>query len=303
MKFTNIIAGVALVVPTLVSGQKIDLMLNLEEGKAYVQKTSLESNVSQNMMGQAIEVKTSSNSSIHLKKTKENGEIDSYEAKYGDIAVSSSQMGQTQTFSSDTASLESVDAMSRAFAMLANKNFEATINGKGVVQEVNGLDEMVTEAMGAIPQGPGMAEMLKSSVGIDGFTKNLEITTDIFPDKKVKVGDSWTKEQFLSVGLPIISTSTYTLKSTADGVATLEVNGTFATDPNNATTQLQGMEANQYFEGTRTGTMTVNLATGWVTSGKLNDEIVGSMSFAPSSQMPDGMTIPIDVKNTIKISN
>ncbi|MCH2214814.1 MAG: DUF6263 family protein [Flavobacteriales bacterium] len=303
MKLSKLIIGAGLVFPTLLSAQKVEMTLNLENGKTYVQKSILESTVSQTMMGQNIEVKTSSDSSINIKKIKEAGEIDTYEASYGDITLTSSQMGQTQIMSSDTASLESVDGLSRAFAMLANKNFEVTMSGKGVVQEVNGLEEMVAEAMKNVPSGPGMAQMIESSVGINGFTKNLEMTTDIYPDKKVKVGDSWSKEQFVSVGLPIVSTATYTLKSISDGVATIDVKGTFATDPNNSTTELQGMEATQYFEGTRSGTMTIEVSTGWVTSGDLEDDIVGSMTFAPNTQIPDGMTIPIEVKNNIKISN
>ncbi|MEM9051036.1 MAG: DUF6263 family protein [Bacteroidota bacterium] len=303
MKITKAIIGVALMVPTVLSAQKVEIVLNLEEGKTYVQKTQMESNITQDMVGTKMEMKTSSDSSINFKKTKENGETDSYEASYGDMTVSSSQMGQTMTMTSDTSSLETVDDLSRVFAMLANKSFEVVMNNQGVVQEVNGLEEMTAEAIKKAPPGPGMAQIIESSIGIDGFTKNLEMSTDIYPDKKVKVGDSWTKEQFVSAGLPIISKATYTLKSIDNGVAKIEVNGTFTTDPENSTSEIQGMQATNYFEGTRKGSISVDLASGWVNSGEMNDDIVGSMTFAPNAQMPDGMTIPVEVKNNIKISN
>jgi hypothetical protein len=49
--------------------------------------------------------------------------------------------------------------------------------------------------------------------------------------------------------------------------------------------------------------LNVDVATGWVTSGTLKDDIIGSITIAPSAQVPDGMTIPIEMTNTITISN
>jgi hypothetical protein len=250
-----------------------------------------------------MEIKTSGDSKLNLSLSQDNGDIDTYDAWYSEIGVSSSAMGQSQTFSSDTASLEVVDETSKVFAMLADKKFKALISEKGLVQEVNGLDEMVDKATEGLPGGEAILEMVKNSIGIDGFTKNLEMTTDIFPEGKVKVGDSWSKEQFVSVGLPIISKSTYTLKSINDGVAIIDVSATFSTDPNNATTNLQGLEATQFFEGTRSGSLMVDAATGWINSGELKDNIAGSMTIAPGPQVPDGMTVPIEVTNTVKLSN
>jgi hypothetical protein len=162
---------------------------------------------------------------------------------------------------------------------------------------------MVKEATADMPGGPAMAAQIAGSFGDDGLAKNLELTTDIFPEKGVKVGDSWTKEQFTSTGLPIISTTTYTLESVDRGTAIVNVKAKLATDPNNASTQMQGMEATQYYEGERTGTLNVDVATGWVTSGTLKDDIVGSITLAPNAEIPDGMTVPIEMINNITISN
>lgn len=303
MRSPQIIIGLALLVPAISFAQKVDMKLNLEKGKEYTQKTEVENTTKQTISGQVMEINTSATATTFIEMTEDNGKTDTYKFRYGNVGMSSSAMGQTQAFSSDTASLETVDPMSRVFARLTNKEFSAKITEKGMVEEVMGLEELVKGATAEMPGGQAMIDQVSGSFGDDGFAKNLELTTDIFPAKAVKVGDSWTKEQFTSTGLPIIATSIYTLKSVNGGTAVIDVVAKLATDPSNSSTQMQGMDATQYYEGERTGTLNVEVASGWVTSGTLQDDVVGSISFTPNAQMPDGMTVPIEMKNVITISN
>ena len=303
MKFSTAFIGVALIAPSIVLAQKVDLKLNLEKGKEYTQKTAVANITKQTMMGQVMEINTTATSTTFMELAEDNGKTDTYKIWYGDVGMSMTGMGQTQAFSSDTSSLETVDPMSAVLASLTNKKFDAKITEKGMVEEVMGLEEMVKEATADMPGGPAMAAQIAGSFGDDGLAKNLELTTDIFPEKGVKVGDSWTKEQFTSTGLPIIAITTYTLKSVDDGMAVVDVQANLETAPNNASTEMQGMEATQYYEGERNGTLNVDVASGWVTSGMLQDDIVGSITLAPNAQMPDGMTIPIEMINNITISN
>lgn len=303
MKLTTAIIGVALVAPSIVLAQKVDMKLNLEKGKKYTQKTDVENITKQTMMGQVMEINTTASSTTYMELSEDNGSTDTYKIWYGDVGMSMSGMGQSQTFTSDTSSLETVDPMSKVLAGLTDKKFDAKITEKGMVEEVMGLEELVETATTGMAGGPAMAEQVASSFGDDGLAKNLELTTDIFPEKTVKVGSSWTKEQFTSTGLPIVAATTYTLQSVENGTAIVNVVSKLSTDPNNASTEMQGMQATQYYEGERKGSLNVDVATGWVTSGTLKDDIVGSISIAPNAQVPDGMTIPIEMTNTITISN
>jgi len=162
---------------------------------------------------------------------------------------------------------------------------------------------LLQEALSGSASIPGVSEIMEESLGVNGFAKNLEVTTDIYPEKSVKPGASWSKEQFTSLGLPIISKTTYKLESVKDGVATIKVDAILETDPDNATMQIQGLDATQFIEGTRSGMLQVDVESGWVTSGELNDDIVGSITIAPGAQVPDGLTIPIEVQNKTTISN
>jgi len=303
MKLTTAIIGVALIAPSIVLAQKVDMKLNLEKGKKYTQKTDVENTTKQTMMGQVMEINTTASSTTYMELSEDNGSTDTYKIWYGDVGMSMSGMGQSQTFTSDTSSLETVDPMSKVLAGLTEKKFDAKITEKGMVEEVMGLEELVKTATTGMAGGPAMAQQIASSFGDDGLAKNLELTTDIFPEKSVKVGNSWTKEQFTSTGLPIVAATTYTLESVENGTAIVNVVSQLSTDPNNASTEMQGMQATQYYEGERKGSLNIDVASGWVTSGTLKDDIVGSITIAPNAQVPDGMTIPIEMTNTITISN
>ncbi len=303
MNLTKALIGVALIAPSIVFAQKVDLKLNLKEGKEYKQKTEVENVTKQTMMGQVMEINTSASSTTNMELIQDDGNVDTYDIWYEDVGMSMSGMGQSQSFSSDTSALENVDPMSKVLASLVGKKFQAKITEKGIIEEVMGLEEMVKNSTSGMPGGEAVAEQISASFGDNGLAKNLEMTTDIFPDKSAKVGSSWTKKQFTSTGLPIISNSTYTLISVEDGKATIELSANLETDPENASTTMQGMNATQFYEGDRKGTLTVDVATGWVTSGKIEDDIVGSITLAPNDQIPDGMTVPIEMKNTITISN
>ncbi len=283
--------------------KKVELQLNLEKGKTYTQKVVVDNLTKQSMMGQTMEITTNATAVTYMELTESGADADTYQIWYGEIGMGMSGMGQNQSFTSDTASLEMVDPMSKVLAGLSDKKFSAKITRKGIVQEVMGLEEMVKKATEGMPGGPAASEQISGSFGDDGLAKNLETTTDIFPDGEVKEGDSWTKTQYTSTGLPLISTTTYTLKTMVDGVATIEVSAVLETDPENAQTSMQGLDATQFYEGTRSGTLTMDVTSGWVTAGNLKDDIVGSITIAPGAQVPDGMTIPLEMINDITISN
>lgn len=295
--------SVGLTALSLVIAKKVELTLNLQQGETYAQSMMVKSEIKQTMMGQTQTINQTIEAKTYLEMIEESGDVDTYEVWYDNISMSMESMGQNQSFSSDTSDLSTVDPMSKMLNALTGKKFKAKITSKGNVEEVMNLNEMVNDAASQMAEGAQIQEMISGSFGNEGLTKNLETTLDIFPDKAVKQGDSWTKVQGTATGLPVLANTTYTLKSLEDNMATIEVKAVLETDPDNATTSLQGMEATLFYEGERSGTLTMDTNTGWVTSGSLNDDIVGSITIAPSAQVPDGMTIPVEMKNTMTISN
>jgi len=287
------------------AAKKIEFQFKLRPGKVYKQETRLISNSAQTVQGSEMNSKNVV-SSVTYMEMKEEGDTSSvYTVWYDEVSMEIEGMGMNQSFSSDTASLSAVDPMSAILAGLVDEKFDATINTKGKVTYVENLEEIIESAVGTA--GGAQADMIKeqisSSFGDGGFAKNIEMSTRIVPEKPIKIGDTWKVQQFTSTGLPLILTNTFTLKEVSNGIATIDVKGDLKIDPANARTTIQGMNATYFMDGTRDGQIKVEVETGWMESGTLTDNITGSISIEANPQIPEGMTIPMEMINETTISS
>lgn len=277
---------------------KTELKFSLEKGKTYGVHNAVNSVTKQSMMGEEM-VYTSSAGSTTYFKLNEDGDKDGlYELWYDDISLSFSGMGQETSFgSADTA-----NPMGAVLAKVVQKKFQARIGKDGSINEVLGLEEMIkaisTDEEGNVDQ---TAEQISASFGEDGLARNLERGLNFFPEKALKKGDTWKKTQLSDSGMPLLIENTYTLLSTDATHAMIGVEAVIGVDPDNATGDLQGMEATYFLEGTRKGTLKVELKTGWVTEGNMEDDIAGSITIEPNASLPDGLTLPMEIKNEITL--
>lgn len=284
--------------------KKVDLRFNLEKGKTYSQKTVMMSETKQTIMGTEQVVKQSAiaQTKIELKETGD--DANTYTIWYENIEMSIDQGGMAQEFKSDTASMDAVDPMSTIFSTLVDKKFDAEIDKKGNITEVNGLEEIITDATSILGEQASMVnDQISAGFGDSGLAKNMEMLTAIMPESAVKEGSTWSNEQFTSSGLPLIMKNEFTLKSISDGVAVIGVTSDMTVDPANSSSVIQGLPATFFLEGTRTGTLEMEIKTGFVTSAEMNDEIGGSITIAPNDQMPEGLTIPLEMKTKTTVTS
>ena len=284
--------------------KKVDLQFKLEKGKTYTQTIVMNTETKQSIQGmeQIINQAASAETTMELKN--EGTGSNTYTIWYESISMSIDQGGMKQEFNSDTTALDNVDPMSQILSALTKKKFDAEIELSGTIKEVNGLEEIISDATAPMgDQASMVSEQISGSFGDSGLAKNMEMFTAIMPGKIIKVGDTWTNEQFTASGLPLILRNTYTLKSVTDGMATIEVKSDISVDPAKSSTEIQGMKASYFLEGDRTGTMQMQVKTGFVTSANITDEIVGSINLESSPQIPEGMTIPIEMNMNTKLSS
>lgn len=277
---------------------KTELKFDLKEGKVYRQNVTITNSTKQTAMGQEMAFSSSTSSTTYFEKksTVDNGA--EYEMWYGDMEMEFEGMGQSQKFSSSDTS----EGMGSVLGKLTDQKFTAVINHSGAIEEVRGLEEMIQKIGEEGEGGEQVSQQISESFGDVGLERNLEFGINIFPEEPVKKGDSWKKTHYSNSGMPIVVDNTYTLKSVTKETAEIEVNGTFSVDSDNATGNMQGMEATFFFDGVRRGTLTLDVETGWVVLGELNDDIGGSVTIAPSAQVPDGMTIPMELINKTVIT-
>lgn len=299
----NIFAGFAILALAFAPAKKADLTFKLNKGKTYVHTSEIVSKIKQTAMGQVQEQDATITATTYFEFAEEGTSTDTYTMWYDNIGMDITVMGQKQKYNSDTASLEVIDPMSTLFAGLTKSKFTAKISRKGMVEEVMGLEEHISDITGRDTENPNqMSEVLSGSFGDNGLARNIEISTNIFPENTVKQGDNWTIEQPSNSGLPVILKNKYTLVSLSETHAEIEVTGLFTVDPDNERMEQMGMEMLYFLEGDRKGNLTVEIATGWVTSATFTDNIAGSLTISPNDQLPEGMTMPLEALFTTKIT-
>lgn len=278
---------------------KIALTFDLEAGKTYKQTVAVSNTTKQTAMGQEMEFSSATESVTYFKKIEGGSDGNTYELWYGDMSMEFTGMGQSNKFSSTDTS----EGLGKFLGKMTREKFTAVITPRGDIESVSGLEELVQrvadESEGDSRQ---VAEQMSESMGDLGLKRNLEFSLGIFPEGKVKPGDSWKREHYTSTGMPIKVATTYTLKEVNGDRAVIALEGTFSTDDENAEGELQGMDATFFFDGTRKGTLTVEAKTGWVISGKFEDDIAGSVTVEPNAMVPDGMTVPMELINETVIT-
>lgn len=127
----------------------------------------------------------------------------------------------------------------------------------------------------------------------ENMNQTFGMMFNMYPDKPVKVGDSWEKINEVELGMMKMKIkTTYTLSGVKDGLAELTMNGTI--DSNGSMTQ-QGMDMKIDMGGTQKGRMTVKLATGYIYKGDYDMDITASMNAM-------GQKIPMTLKGKYTIT-
>ncbi len=281
------------------------LKFELPSGKVYKQRTTITTITKQSVEGVQTENAQLASVTTSLQK---GDKVDSsgapiYELTYNEITMETRQGEHILIVHSDTNRLKKVDPTSEILSQIVNKPFRASIDSTGFIHEVFGLEGIVKAAtVSASGIAEVYAKQYSESFGDNGLAKNLEMVTQIWPSEPVEVGDTWSNQQYTPTGLPIILENQYTLTDLNEGVGILDVISEIKTDLKNNTVNMDGMNTTYHLSGQRKGRIAFELKTGWVVEAELNDEIEGSIEIAPSFQIPEGVSIPIEYQNSILVN-
>jgi len=250
------------------SGDTYDLKFNLKPGTTY----SYDMDVKQNVEAAG----TSSTNNLYSKYTfnvKEAAEGNSkMEVIYDLMRMEMKSMGNTVKMSSEDQTPES-----QGFRDMVNKPFSMTVSPEGKVVSIDGWENI--DKSGA----------MKS----DDLKQSMETSLNIFPNKAVKVGDTWKKDAAMSMQMFKMNiSSTYTLTEVKGNVATISMDSEIKMGQDNSA-QSNGMTMDM--KGTQKGKMDVELSTGMTLSGNITQDIKGEMQ-------AQGQKMPMSIKSEIKIT-
>lgn len=303
-KITLYISALLLFVSTTTQAQQ-KLELNLKQGAAYKQVTLNDASIKQNIMGQDLEITLGVSSTMTFQVVSDNRNDYDMKVSFDNMKLSMGSMQGTVEF--DSESPDQDDAFSQIMSGVVGQSFNVKMSKSGKVLELSGVEAMWEAAFA--DQNISEAEkaqimaQLNQTYGSDAIKGNIEMVSAIFPEDKVSTGDQWTNEVNINSGAKAVAKTTYTYNGIENGLHQIDGSGTITTAEDGATVVTNGMELNMDLNGSMESTISVDAATGWIVEAKINQKIDGTANVAANEQLPTGLSIPMEIRNEMIITN
>jgi hypothetical protein len=195
---------------------------------------------------------------------------------YTRMKMDMNAMGQTMSYDSNDSA--NANPMFKALGNMIGKSFTTTVAPNGTIVKVEGIESLVPEGTQGLDQ-----ETLKQT---------MQTSFNIFPEKPVKVGETWTKTTDMKLqNFNMKLDSKYTLDKVEGDKAIISMDGKISSE---AGASVQGMEMN--LDGTQTGKLEIDIPTGQAISGDIKQLIKGKFN-------ANGQEIPMDISSDVKISS
>ncbi len=213
------------------------------------------------------------------------------------------------------------DLLRAQASVLKGKIVTLKLSPSGRVQDLDGhleiqdaivdaQSEAMKEMMKGMPAGNPMAgflgegffrEQASREYGLEAYDYLMSQIVMPRPTEPMKAGGSWQCKMATPGAIPCISDTTYTIKSLEGDKAVIEVASTISVDPQKSEMDMGGMKMKYDISGTSKGTITLDNASGFVTSASFQATLTGEMTIS-GAMMPQSMTMPMNVQVTTTVS-
>ncbi len=255
----------------------VDLKLNLQKGKTYTYTTKTNMNMDMEVMGKPMN--TAGNVDFGFKlKVNDIDPQNNYQlsCSYNAIRFKMNAMGMDMGYDSnnpgDTSNENMMNGMLRkVFSSMVGQTFKLTMSPKGEVMKIEGLNELVQSMTESIRVPEQLKESMKKQMAQSfneeqikqGFAQGFYI----YPDKPVKVGDSWHKNFDKAMNnLQMNQDMTFTVKEINSSAVVLELSGKISSSAGKDSAVAIKMD----LSGDEKGTMEMSRTTGMVTNGNID---------------------------------
>lgn len=283
-----------------------DLSLKLEKGKTY-SLTSIE-NINLNQSIQGIEQNVDSEVVRKIAFTVEGIQGEVYDLTTTFTSLSTKMNSAMGEIVMSTEGDDSGNIFSQAMKNIINKPFKIKMKTNGTIEEVTGLEEIFKSMMKDFDTLPEVQKKqieagIAQSFGQEAFIGSFEMITAIYPNKKVSKNEKWINTLNMSTTLPGILTSTFKLSEVKKDYILLEGNSELVHDKDAPYSMINGMEAKTQMSGTMNLMIKIDPKTNWISEADITQDFAGNIEVKDNPMAPNGMTIPVTLKQKMKISN
>ncbi len=272
------------------SGEAVDLKFNLAPGSNYKFTTTTDQSIDQTMGGSTTSMKQNIIFEMLYKVKSVKDGVADIDVSYDRIKMGMAGGGMDMKW--DSKDSAGNNPLLSGMGMLLNKPFQMQTNSLGKVISVTGFSAAIEAMMQQVsPEAAPMQASLMQSFSDSAIRKMLGQVTEIYPEKPVKVGDTWKKNMDITSGpILMMMDNTYKLTSVSGGVANVSVDSKITTKPAGEAAGMPGMELD--LKGTQKGDMKIEVATGLIQNSTLKQDISGDITAG-------GTKIPMSIKSDI----
>ncbi|MBS4058364.1 MAG: hypothetical protein KGZ82_13685 [Bacteroidales bacterium] len=263
---------IAMLFSNQLMGQKsVELLYNMKQGEQFTFNIKTSQDISMEMQGQSMVIKQGIElvQDVLVASVQENKHF-TLDFTYKKIKFNQNAMGMDVTWDSENPEANA-NPMVQQIAQSMNK-----IIGSKVSSELDQYGNPVKNIA---------SEVMAENQAVSGFESGM---LNVFPDHKVKVGDTWQVEVKPEKQSDFLVKSVYKLEEVKGKVATISFEGVVTG------TEAKGQPAK--ISGTISGKTQVTIATGWIISASVNQAINMEME-------NEGMKMPIKMNSYIEMTS
>ena len=267
---------------TLTTSAKAQLKLNLQKGQSYVMHIKSDQSGTQEVQKQTSATANSLDAVLRYEvmEVSESGYA-TLSTQYQSVHTKNEGQGANRSFEYDSQNPPSdPQADARMWDALLKNSYTITLSSRGAVEEVTGMEAIRNQALEGL--APAFRQLFRptfeSVFGDQAIKEQMNSYLLVFPEKPVKIGDSWKSENTFSKGVPVISESTFTLTGRSQGVVTIRVHKTFSHNPKAGVREIGPFTITYTsMTGTQESIIEVDEKTGWIIKNESSQKLSGEM--------------------------
>lgn len=259
------------------SQQKYKLALKLTPNTSYTVEQQITQYIEQEFKGQRQRTQQK-NDITYQYQVKEKDDADFYDLVliYKKIKYENGQ----QTYDSDD-STDVNSPLAQAFGAVINSTVSMKVNHQGEVKNLTGADELIEKMLNARSISnktirSRLRKTFKKAFGKEALIEAMHQFFYIYPDKKIRIGDSWSKQTDKKAAFPSKVNMTWTLDKVKKNTGLISIKANVRPQPN-TTVDLGIVTAKYDLNGTQEGSMDINMKTGWVKRSYVKQVMSGIM--------------------------
>lgn len=283
------------------------LQLRLKKGDRFQTETTTSQLVIQQMNGTEIESRNQTRITLGFTVLEKTDAVVRVQMAFERIHFEQTSPMGTHVYDSQEPADDSspqLAQMARMYGALLNSPLVLVLDAKtGSQQEILGWEAFVEAVVAEIgvsdeKQRETLSKLLKQSVQDQIVSSG---TQGLFPpifNRDLLAGTSWQETQTVSMMSDMNITTTYTVTDLSSDTVTLEMTSKLATAPDAQPVDMGMMKLIYDLSGSQTGTLKLDLQSGWVMTSTVEHSMEGSME--PVGQ---GFKIPIQVSGSTELTS